>query len=271
MVPGVAVPGLAPGSRETDMMRARSSVEEVHGICLSGGSCMGLAAASGVARYLAQKGYGLPTPRAKVPIVPAAVIYDFFSNQQPGILPDENMGYQAAHSAGNSPVINGAYGAGTGAHCGMLAGQLCPAGLGSAGLQYGPLTVAALVVNNAMGNIYDPFKGTFAAGALDQNGLPLSDEAIMEYLNNDLLAANQNTTLVLVATNAGLSKTAVNRLAGMAYSGVTRTVRPSGLMLDGDIVFALAAKDGPAANENLLGYMAAQAVARALLNSVGCR
>jgi L-aminopeptidase/D-esterase-like protein len=229
---------------------------------------MGLSAASGVARYLAQKGYGLPTPKARLPIVPAAVIYDLFSNQHPGILPDENMGYQAAQSADNSPVLSGAYGAGTGAHCGMLAGQLCPAGLGSAGLQYGPAIVAALVVNNALGNIYDPASGAFLAGAADEKGLPISDKAIMEYLNCDFLAANQNTTLTLVATNAGLNKIAVNRLAGMAYAGVTRTVRPSGLMLDGDIVFALGCKEGPTVSENLLGYMASQAVAEALLNSV---
>jgi L-aminopeptidase/D-esterase-like protein len=271
LVPGVAVPGLAPGSRETDMMRAHSTVGEVHGFCLAGGSCMGLAAASGVARYLFQHGHGLVTPKGKVPIVPAAVIYDFFSNRRPGVLPDENMGYQAASSASTAPVLSGAYGAGAGANCGILAGRPCPSGMGSAGLRHGQALVAVLAVNNALGNIHDPLSGAFLAGALDEDGRPVSEQTIREALSRDMFAPGQNTTLILLATNARLDKSGANRLAAMAYAGVARAVRPSGLMLDGDIVFALAQKDGPAVNESLLGHMAQQAVAQALVNSVSHR
>ncbi|MDR1397930.1 MAG: P1 family peptidase [Desulfarculales bacterium] len=271
LVPGVAVPGLAPGSRETDMMRAHSSVGEIHGICLAGGSSMGLAAAGGVARYLFRQGHGLVTARGRVPIVPAAVIYDFFSNRQPGILPDEDMGCQAAASANDTPVLSGAYGAGAGAACGMLAGRPCPSGMGSAGLKHGQALVAVLAVNNALGNIHDPLNGVFLAGAADEDGLPLGEEALREALSRDIFTPGQHTTLILLATNARLDKSGASRLAAMAYAGVARTVRPSGLTLDGDIVFVLAQKDGPAIRESLLGHMAQQAVAQALVNSVSQR
>ena len=268
LVPGVAVPGLAPGSREIEMMRAQGSVPEVHGICLTGGSSFGLAAASGVMRYLSQNGYGLKTPGAPVPVVPAAVIFDLLSNEQPGVLPDENMGYEAARAANSDPVASGRYGAGTGAACGHLSAQLHPAGLGSAGLQYKEAQVAALVVNNALGDIYHPQSGRFLAGARDENGQPLSEQATMEALYRAALGYNQNTMLALVATNAKLNKGAASRVAGMAYAGISRAVRPSNLMFDGDVVFMLGQKEGPVVNQNLLGHMAAQAISMAIVNSV---
>jgi L-aminopeptidase/D-esterase-like protein len=268
LVPGVAVPGLAPGSRELEMMRSQNAVPEIHGICLTGGSSFGLAAASGIARYLSQNGYGLKTPGVPLPIVPAAVIFDLLTNEQPGVLPDENMGFEAAQAANTDPVLSGRFGAGTGAACGHLSAQLHPTGLGSAGIQYKEAQVAALIVNNALGNIYHPLTGQFLSGALDENGQPLSQEATMEALYRGALGYNQNTMLALVATNAKLNKGAANRIAGMAYAGISRAVRPSNLMFDGDVVFMLGQKKGPAVNQNLLGHMAAQAVSMAIVNSV---
>ncbi len=270
LVPGVAVPGMAPGCREIELMRPHSTVQEIHGLCLCGGSAFGLAAASGVARYLLHKGYGLPMPGCPVPLVPAAVIFDLMRNAKPGVLPDEAMGYEAAAAASAQPVSNGPVGAGSGAACGMLGGRLQPAGLGSYGLRHQTITVAALVVNNAMGNIHHPQTGQFLAGSLNAQGQPYSEAQMFELLSQaPKPAITQNTLLAVVGTNARLDKVGCSRVAAMAANGIAWAVRPGNLLFDGDIVFALAQKEGPDANENLLGSMAARAVAMAIAASTG--
>lgn len=265
--PGVAVPGFAPGSRETDLMRSESMVQEVHGLLLAGGSAFGLAAASGVARFLAEQGAGFDTKYARVPLVPAAVIYDLDMNLQAGKLPDEAMGYQAAQLATAEPVEQGAVGAGTGARCGRL-GHSAKSGLGSAGVQRGDVRVVALVVVNALGNVHDPDTGKWLAGAVDDKGNPIQERAVFDALAGPADKPTGNTVLTVVATNASLSKVQTNRLAHMAGAGLARSIRPAHLINDGDIVFALSAKHGPNANESLLGAMGAEAVAQAAAAAV---
>lgn len=269
MVAGVAVPGMAPGSRELELLRPVNVVSEVHGICLCGGSAFGLAAASGVMRYLAEQGHGFSVPVHKVPIVPAAVVFDFFRNQKPGILPDESMGHLAAATASSQAVANGPLGAGAGTACGMMAGRLHPTGLGSYGVKYKDIIVAALVVNNAMGNIHHPQSGKFLAGAQNERGHALSHEElfdILQYAPQPQLPGN--TLLAVVATNAALDKLECNRMAAIASQGIAWAVRPSNLLMDGDIVFSLASKKGPKANLNLLGVMAAHSLSMAVVASV---
>ena len=268
--PGIHVPGFAPASRETELMYPESLVESVHGLCLAGGSAFGLAAATGVVRFLRERHVGFETPFANVPIVPGAAIFDLDMNTAPGILPDENMGYAAAGAASARPVEQGAVGAGTGARCGRVAGFERPAksGLGSWGMQVGDVIVAALVVLNALGNVYDPDTGMWLAGGHDENGQRLEGVLLYNLLAGQEVHSRLNTVLVAVATNVPLSKVGTSRLARMAGTGLSRVLRPSHMLFDGDIVFALSAKDGPQASENLLGAMGAEAVSKAAVSAI---
>lgn len=274
--PGIAVPGFAPGSRETELMRPESLVDVVHGILLAGGSSFGLAAADGIVRFLRAQGYGYPMPDGNIPIVPGAVIYDLDMNRKAGELPDAGMGYAAAAAANAAPVAQGCVGAGTGALCGRLfgmarSGRPSKAGLGSALVARKGIQTAALVVVNALGNVHEPDTGAWLAGGKDAEGRPLDRETMLTALAGDV--SKSNTVLTVVATNVPLSKVQASRFARMAGTGLARTIRPAHLVYDGDIVFALAARQampegsGPW-TENLLGALGAEAVARAAANAV---
>ena len=278
--PGIAVPGFATGCRETELMRAEALVDAVHGILLSGGSAFGLAAADGVVRFLREQGHGRAMPHGRIPIVPGAIIYDLDVNMQPGLLPDATMGYEAARNASSSPVERGRAGAGTGARCGRMfgmggQGKTSPGGLGSALVNHGEITVAALVVVNALGNIHDPETGAFIAGGRDQAGRAYSRSATYGILAGGDVPQT-NTVLTVVAANVPLDKAATSRLARMAGTGLARAIRPAHLTYDGDIVFALSPKPGPESpagpwSENLLGAMGADAVSLAAVDAVRAR
>ncbi|MEW6266348.1 MAG: P1 family peptidase [Thermodesulfobacteriota bacterium] len=264
---GVEVRGFAPGTRETDLLSPLARVDMVHGILLTGGSAFGLAAATGVVRWLKENGYGLETLFAKVPLVPAAVIFDLNFNQSLG-QPDEAMGYQAASQASRRPVAQGCVGAGAGATCGKLAGfhRAMKSGLGSASLALGKLKVAALAVVNPLGSVLDPETAEVIAGLRTPDGAGLEDRAGILRALTDLIvpASESNTVLAVVATDAALTKLQAGRVAKMASAGLSRVIRPAHLMYDGDVVFALATGQGPAADENVVGALAAEVLARAV-------
>lgn len=275
--PGIAVPGFAPGCRETELMRPESQVDTVHGLLLAGGSAFGLAAADGVMRFLREQGHGFAMPHGVIPIVPGAVIYDLDMNARPGVLPDAAMGYTAARAASAAPLAEGAVGAACGARCGRLF-CLCQddagkplnlsdkSGLGSLCLEREGIQVAALVVLNALGNVYDG-QGRFLAGGRFPDGTPVPHAQALEALAGKVPTGN--TVLTVVATNVPLDKTQCSRLARMAATGLARHIIPAHMLFDGDIVFTLASKQplpeghGPW-NELLLGALAADAVAGAV-------
>jgi len=276
--PGVALPGFAPGSRETELLRPESSVDAVHGILFAGGSTFGLAAVDGVVRFLRERNIGFAAPHATIPLVSGAVIYDLDMNRKAGSLPDAAMGYAAAMAANDTPLPEGAVGAGTGARCGRLfsmgSGSDCreKSGLGSALMEWKGIRVAALVVVNALGNVHDPMNGAFLAGGRDGAGRPLGREAMLAALAGDALPQN-NTVLTLVATNAPLDKVRATRLARMAGTGLARSIVPAHLAYDGDIVFALASRQPlPTGTGNwtdsLLGALGAEAVALAATRAI---
>ena len=276
--PGLYVPGFAPGSRETELLRPESTVDAVHGILLSGGSAFGLAAAEGVVRFLRERGHGFTMPHGVIPLVPGAVIYDLDGNRAPGVLPDAAMGYAAASAADSAPVPRGGVGAGTGARCGrMFAMGNGPdrsekSGLGSAIAQYKGLMAAALVVVNALGNVHDPDTGRFLAGGRDRAGAPLPPEAVLTALAGEEFPST-NTVLAVVATNAPLDKVQCSRFTRMAGAGIARSLRPAHLLYDGDIVFGLASRhplprDTAPWTESLIGALGAEAVARATADAV---
>ncbi len=263
---GMELRGMAPGSRETGLLDPLTRTEEIHGILLTGGSAYGLAAASGVVRWLAEKGYGLVTSRGRVPLVPGAVIYDLFFNQTFN-LPDENMGYQAAQAASGKPVEQGSIGAGTGATAGKIAGidRAMKTGLGSAGFQTGDFKVAALAVASPVGDVVDPDNSQILAGVRDPDGKSVCGAMTVLSDAADLFApSDPNTVLGVVATNAKLTKIQIARVARMASAGFARAIRPASTLYDGDMVFSLATGQGPEGNESLIGALGAEALAQAI-------
>lgn len=272
-VAGVDVRGSAPGTRETDLMRPTRLVQEVHAVLLAGGSAFGLDAAGGVMRFLEEQGIGFDTGVAKVPIVPAAVLFDLTIGS-PSARPNAAAGYAACRSASNGPVPEGSVGAGTGATVGKLLGPAyaTKAGVGTASVYLGPIIVAALVAVNAFGDVVDPQAGQILAGTRDPQGGRFLDT--MRALRQGLAGAAAgfpatNTTIGVVATNARLSKEEANKMAQMAHDGLARTIRPIHTMWDGDTIFALAtgeAQEKP--DVSILGAFAAEAVAEAVVRAV---
>jgi L-aminopeptidase/D-esterase-like protein len=268
---GVDVRGGAPGTRETDLLRPDNLVEQVHAVLLTGGSAFGLAAAGGVMQWLEERGHGLRVGSACVPIVPAAVLFDLWLEGSP-LRPDAASGYAACAAATREPAAQGSVGAGAGATVGKLFGieRAMKGGIGSASLTVGAVTVAALVAVNATGDVIDPASGRVLAGTRGNDGQPRS--AVAAICNGELPAravAGMATTIGVIATDAVLTKAQANKLATMAHDGLARTIHPVHTMADGDTLFALATgSSGRPGEMTVLGVMAAEVTARAVLNAV---
>lgn len=270
---GVDQRGGAPGTRETDLLRPLHLVERVHAVLLSGGSAFGLDAAGGVVHWLEERGIGYNTGVAKVPIVPAAVIFDL-SMGRADIRPDTAMGYGACEAAAGGPVAEGSVGVGTGCKVGAILGlaRSTKAGIGTASVNLGGgLVVGAIVAMNAFGDVIDPRSGEILAGARALRGEGFADTlATMKGMMGKTVlrfAARGQSVVGVVATNARLTKEEVNKVAQMAHNGLAKTVRPAHTMLDGDTFFALASGQ-KRADVNLIGAYAAEVMAEAIIRSV---
>ena len=275
-VGGVDQRGGAPGTRETDLLRPLHMVEEVHAVLLTGGSAFGLSATDGVMRYLEEQGVGFDARVAKVPIVPAAVLFDLDLGD-PDVRPDAAMGYAACQDADagkHSSVLEGNVGAGMGASVGKILGikRAMKSGLGSVSVSLGGgLMVGALVAVNALGDIVDPETGAILAGArkLRSDELANTLDVMRGFAGKAALRFASNTVIGVVATNAPLSKEEVNKVAQMAQDGIARAVRPAHTMFDGDTLFALAlGRRKIPTDVNLIGAYAAEAVAAAIVRAV---
>lgn len=272
-VAGVDVRGAAPGTRETDLLAPGHTVDRVHAIVLCGGSAYGLDAASGVVRWLEAHGHGLPVGPVRVPIVPAAVIFDLGVGD-PGVRPDAQAGWDACDNAMSGQAASGAVGAGAGATVGKVFGpeRAMKGGLGQALLQVGPWQVAALVVCNAMGDVIDPQSGRVLAGARQSaTSLALLDtqQALLAGQTPTGLIAGTHTTIGVVACNARLDKAQAQRLAVAGHDGLARAIRPVHTPMDGDTLFGLATGQCELSPDPmLLCTMAAEAVAQATLDAV---
>lgn len=269
---GVDQRGGAPGTRETDLLRPMHQVHEVHGVLLTGGSAFGLAAADGVVRWLEEHQVGYDVGIARVPIVPAAVLFDLAIGRV-DLRPDAEMGYAACQAAASqSPSLElGTIGAGTGATVGNILGPAnrMKGGLGSAVIELSQeLWVGALFAVNCLGDVVDLHSGRILAGArkLPEDGFADTMQQLKEM--SEGMTGPGNTVIGVVASNAGLSKEAANKVAQMAHDGLARAVRPAHTMFDGDTIFALATGLGPPADVNLIGAFAAEAAARAIVDAV---
>ena len=268
---GVDVRGAAPATRETDLLNPVDIVDKIHAVVLSGGSAFGLDSATGVMKYLEEKGIGFPFGGVHVPTVPGASLFDLPVGD-PKIRPDAECGYQAAQAATTAPVAEGSVGAGAGATIGKTAGlkRAMKAGIGSAALVLPDgLIVAALVAVNAAGDVIDPATGTVVAGVRTEDGRGFADaRTLLRTGRIPAASAGENTTLAIVATNAALTKTQAVRVAQMAHDGFARAIAPSHTSVDGDAIFALAtgARPGPA-DVSRIGALAAEAVADAIVRA----
>jgi L-aminopeptidase/D-esterase-like protein len=265
-VAGVDVRGGAPGTLGTDALRPGRLVERAHAVLLTGGSAFGLDAASGVMRYLEERGLGYQIGGARVPVVAGAVIFDLL-NGDPRARPDAAAGYAACQAATGQPGV-GAVGAGTGATVAKAnGGQPRPGGVGIASASVGAAAVAAVMVANSVGGIWDDERHEWVAPLAPGKGAPGG------------AVAGANTTIGVVVTDAELTREQASRVAAVAHDGVARAVRPAHTRFDGDTIFCLAtgagaAPPGPAgpaaapALADLVEVVAAQVVARAIADGV---
>lgn len=272
-VGGVDVRGSATGSREIELLRPVSLVQEVHAIVLSGGSAFGLDAAGGVMRFLEERGIGFETSAARVPIVPAAIIYDL-SIGSSRVRPGANEAYQACLSATAGPVPEGSVGAGTGATVGKALGpqRATKGGIGTASQRVSTdIVVGALAVVNAFGDVLNPTSGEVLAGPRPESGQGfLSTMQLISKGKGWMAPLPTNTTLGVVATNARLNKEQANKMAQMAQDGLARAISPAHTMVDGDIVFALSLgkATGKTLDVSVLGAVAAQVLAQAIVRAI---
>ncbi|HVS14747.1 MAG TPA: P1 family peptidase [Thermoanaerobaculia bacterium] len=273
-VASVDVRGGAPGTRETDLLDPVHHVQEVQAIVLSGGSAFGLDSASGVVRYLDEQGIGYQTRVARVPIVPAAILFDLGVGDKPHVRPGADCGYAAAKAASAGPVAEGTVGAGAGATVGKMGGpgRSMKAGIGTASIRLdNGLVVAALVAVNAVGDIIDPATGKVVAGARGEDGRSFIDARTLVRAGGRRAAAprqGENTTIGVVATNARLTQVQAKKMAMMAHDGYARAISPSHLPSDGDLIFSLATGvfDGEV-DAGIVGALAAEVMAEAIVRA----
>jgi L-aminopeptidase/D-esterase-like protein len=275
-VAGVDVRGSAPGTRETDLLKPVNLVDRVNAVVLSGGSAFGLDSATGVMRWLEEHDAGFATGAGKVPIVPAAILYDLGVGD-PKIRPTAESGYQACRSAGVGPVAEGNVGAGAGATVGKLAaGRAMKGGIGTASIKLSNgLVVAAIVAVNCTGDVVDPHTGKIVAGARTADGHAFVDIAQSFRAGRGVAlatargGAGESTTIGVVATNARFDKTQMTKIAEMAHDGLARTINPAHTPYDGDTLFAMTTgRSTVAANLTAIGALAAEVVSDAILRGV---
>jgi L-aminopeptidase/D-esterase-like protein len=261
-VAGVDVRGGAPGTRETDLLDPVNLVEKVHAVVLAGGSAFGLDAAAGVVRYLEEQKIGFNTGVAKVPIVPAAILYDLNLGRA-DVRPNSAMGYRAAVSASSRAPLEGNVGAGTGASVGKMRGMkyAMKSGLGTWSMNVNGIVIGALVAVNAIGDVIDPTSGKVLAGLGSGGTLAWMKK------NQPRPPVKSNTVIGVVATNAKLTKAQATKVAQMAHDGLARVIRPAHTMFDGDTIFVLATGEQNA-DVSTVGAFAAEVMAEAILRAV---
>lgn len=267
---GVDVRGAAPGTRETDLLNPINVMERVQAVVLSGGSAFGLEAANGVMDWLEQKGIGFDVGVTKVPIVPAAVLFDL-GYGDPFTRPDKAMGMRACENASDKTLPEGDYGAGCGATVGKLRGmEHCSnSGIGSwSEVTENGIRVAALIAVNAFGDVYE--NGNIISGTKNDAGDFISAEEGVIQAASALSFSGQNTTIGVIATNVKLTKAQAAKVAGMAHDGLARCIRPIHTTMDGDTLFCLSTEEIelPTAPVDVVGILAARATEMAVLRAV---
>ena len=268
---GLDVRGGGPASRESQLLNPLMAAQAIHGILLAGGSAYGLGAANGVMEYLEEHGYGFDVGVTKVPLVAQSDIFDLTVGDS-SVRPDRNMGYEAARLAMEAPNYkDGNYGAGCGATVGKIrAMEYCmKSGIGSYAIQIDDLKIGAVVVVNALGDIFDWKTGKQIAGLLSEDRQELRS-TVEEMKRSTEKVDNRftgNTTVAVVITNAGFNKTQLCKIAGMAHDGYARSINPVHTSADGDSIYAVSVGDTDA-DMDLAGTSSAEVVSEAIIRAV---
>ena len=268
---GVDIRGGGPASRETPLLSPLTAAQTIHAIVLAGGSAFGLDAAGGVMRCLEERGIGFDVGVTKVPLVVQSDIFDLTVGDA-AVRPDAAMGYAAATRALEAPNYrDGNHGAGCGATVGKYAGMECcmKSGIGSYAVRIGDLKIGAVVVVNALGDVFDWRTGEQIAGLLTGNGTALRSTAAfmrerLDVVDNKFAG---NTTLAVVVTNAAFDKPRLCKIAGMAHDGCARSIHPIHTSADGDSIYAVSVGE-VAADQDLVGTLAAEVVSEAITRAI---
>ncbi len=271
MCAGLDIRGGGPASHESGLLDPLAAAQTIHAVVLGGGSAFGLSAAGGVMDCLEQNGIGFPVGVTRVPLVVQSDIFDLTVGDAQ-IRPDHAMGYEAARLALESPNYrDGNYGAGCGATVGKFAGmETCmKTGIGSYAVQIGALQIGAVVVLNALGDVFDWKNGRKIAGLLtpDRSGFRSSEALMRERIDVIENKFTANTTIGAVITNAAYDKTQLCKIAGMAHDGFARSIRPVHTSVDGDSIYALSAGTVQA-DMDLAGTLAAEVMSEAIIRAV---
>ena len=273
MCAGLDVRGGGPASRDSQLLNPLMAADRIHAVVLSGGSAFGLGAADGVQAYLEEKGIGFDVGVTKVPLVVQSDIFDLTVGDMK-VRPDRAMGYEAARIAFESPNYrDGNYGGGTGATVGKYCGMdyCMKTGIGSYAVRIGELEVGAVVIVNALGDIFDHKTGKKVAGLLNEDKTGFRDtlglmEKNIEVVENKFTG---NTTIGIIMTNAAFDKSALCKIAGMAHDGMARSINPVHTSADGDSIYAVSLGD-VSADRDVVGTLAAQVLSEAILSAVYC-
>ena len=268
---GLDVRGGGPASRDSQMLNPLMTMNEIHAVVLSGGSAFGLGAADGVMQYLEEHGMGFDVGVTKVPLVVQSDIFDLTVGD-PFTRPNASMGYEAAKQAFEAPNYqDGNYGAGCGATVGKACGmETCmKTGIGSFAIQIGELKIGAIVVLNALGDVFDWKNGKKVAGLLTEDKKAFRD--VMEVMTSSIEVVENkfvgNTTLCAILTNAVFTKAQLCKIAGLAHDGYARSIRPVHTSADGDSIYALSIGN-VSADMDLVGSLAAEVTSEAILRAV---
>ncbi len=267
---GVDIRGGGPASRETPLLDPRMDAKGIHALLLSGGSAFGLDAAGGVMRYLEERDIGFDTGVTKVPLVCQSCIFDLAVGR-PDVRPDAAMAYRACENASREPLANGCVGGGTGACVGKYRGRefAMKTGIGTWAVQVGEIRVGAVVVLNALGDIFDIDTGKQIAGMRteDGRGLRSSEQALWEDAGQCRSLFTGNTTIGAVLTNGAFNKAELGKIAAMAHNGYARAIRPVHTTADGDSIYALSVGT-QTADLNAVGSLAAYVMGKAISRAV---
>ncbi|MCI8856012.1 MAG: P1 family peptidase [Clostridiaceae bacterium] len=267
---GVDIRGGGPASRETPLLDPRMDAKGIHALLLSGGSAFGLDAAGGVMHYLEERDIGFDTGVTKVPLVCQSCIFDLAVGR-PDVRPDAAMAYHACENASREPLANGCVGGGTGACVGKYRGRefAMKTGIGTWAVQVGEIRVGAVVVLNALGDIFDIDTGKQIAGMRteDGRGLRSSEQALWEDAGQCRSLFTGNTTIGAVLTNGAFNKAELGKIAAMAHNGYARAIRPVHTTADGDSIYALSV-GSQTADLNAVGSLAAYVMGKAISRAV---
>ena len=272
MAAGLDVRGGGPASRETELLKPLAAAQVIHAVVLGGGSAFGLDAAGGVMQKLEEEGIGFPVGVTRVPLVCQSDIFDLGVGDC-HTRPDKAMGYQAAQIAltqgGN--YQDGNFGGGCGATVGKWKGMrnAMKSGIGSYAVQVGELQVGAVVIVNAIGDIYDPSTGKKIAGLLndEKNGFLNTEAQMYQKIDIPENKFTGNTTIGIIITNGRFDKTRLCKIAGMAHDGMARAIRPVHTTADGDSIYAVSVGE-VAADQDITGTLAAEVLEKAIIRAI---